>query len=108
MNKPYAVYTQNYRLQGAELHSGGENDPLVYCRIDAEEQLSYDNRGNKLPYSLQISIFGQELDRDNYILEDKDISIRRFSQEICISVLVWANMDDYYAYEQSDKIWVNG
>lgn len=103
MNKPYLVYTSEYSLQGADLYSGGENDPLTDAHIHAMEHLAYDSRGKKLPFSLQVSFPCQP--RDNYLLEEKSVPLIRFDQKVWITVLIWRNLEDYFAYEQSDKIY---
>lgn len=105
MNKPYLVYQSEYSLQGADLYSGGENDPITDATIHAMDNLAFDTRGKKLPFSLQVSILAQDINRCEELLEDKSLPIRRFDQKICITVLVWANLEDYFAYEQSDKIY---
>lgn len=104
MNKPYLVYQSEYSLQGADLYSGGENDPYKDAAIGAFNYFAFDSSGKSLPFSLQTSILAQsDIDRETEFLEDKSLPIRRFDQKICITVLVWETMDDYYAYEQSDK-----
>lgn len=106
MNKPYLVYTSEYSLQGADLYSGGENDPICDATIHAMDHLAFDERGKKLPFSLQTSILAQDINRREEFLEDKVLSFRRFDQKICITVLIWSNLEDYFEYEQSNKIYV--
>lgn len=103
--KPYAMYDSDYMLSGVELYSGGENDPIVDATVYAKDNLAFDAEGNKLPFSLQVCISAQDIDRDVELLEDKPRAYRRWDQKVCVTIIVWRNMYDYMFFENSDSSW---
>lgn len=103
--KPYAIYDSNYMLSGVELYSGGENDPIVDAALYAEENLAFDASGGRLPFSLQVGMPAQDIDREVELLEDKGRVYRRWDQKICVTVIVWSCMDDYMFFESSESSW---
>lgn len=105
--KPYGIYDSNYMLAGVELYSGGENDPIVDATIYARDNLAFDTNGNKLPFSLQVGMSAQDINRDVELLEDKPKTYRRWDQKIQITIYVWKTIEDYMFFENSDIVFVN-
>ncbi len=97
----YKIYTSIFMLQGSELYSGNENDPLVVAECDAMDRLAYDRFGNKLPYSLSVSIFGQEWNRDIAFFEEKELPFRTWDQKIAVHVIVFNSISAKEEYENS-------
>lgn len=105
MNKPLFTNRSVYDLANwGDLYSGGEFDPIVDATLYASDHIAYDSKGNSLFFSLQTSIFGIDIDRNEYLLEDVSKGIRRKGQKICISVLVWNSFEDYLEYENSNEL----
>ncbi len=98
----YQIHTSMFMLQGAELYSGGENDPLLVAEIDAVERLAFDRQGNRLEFSLSLSIFGQEHPRDVSLFEDKGLRYRRWDQKIAVHVIVFNSLEAKEEYELSN------
>ncbi len=98
----YQIHTSIFMLQGAELYSGGENDPLLVAEIDAVERLAFDNKGNRLEFSLSVSIFGQEHNRSISLFEDKELRYRQWDQKIAVHVIVFNSKEAKEKYELSD------
>jgi len=86
--KPYALYDSVYNLQYMELYSGGHLDPIVDASLYAEEHLAFDGAGNRLPFSIQTSLNAQYLDRDRFLLEDKDRKEMRFEQKVTVTIII--------------------
>lgn len=103
--KPYAIYDSNYMLAGVDLYSGGENDPIVDATIYARDNLAYDAKGNRLPFSLQVGMSAQDIDMEVCFLEDKNKTYRRWDQKICVTIYVWSTVEDYIFFESSDSSW---
>lgn len=105
--KPYAVYTSYYNLQTADLYSNGENDPIIDATRWADDHLAFDNKGNKLPFSVSCSIFALDVDRDKELLEDK---LHKFKnvRKIAVHVIVFRTMDDKIIYDFNDKVLIDG
>jgi len=101
--EPHSIHTSYYNLQTADLFSDGENDPIIDATRWADEHLSFDSRGNKLPFSVSCSIFALDVDRDNELLED---CMDRFKnvRRIAVHVIVFRNMDDKIIYDFNDKV----
>jgi hypothetical protein len=107
MNKPLFINRSVYDLANwSDLYSGGEHCPITDATLYAMNHIAFDSNGNNLPFSTLVSIFGQDIDRNECLLEDMSKGIRRRGQKICISVLVWQNMDDYLEYENSNELLV--
>lgn len=47
----------------------------------------------------------QDINRDLGFLEDKPKTYRRWDQKICITIIVWSNIDDYFFFEDSESSW---
>lgn len=105
--KPYAIYDSVYDLQYMELYSGSERDPVVDASLYAADNLAFDTAGNKLPFSIQVGLNAQYLDRDKYFLEDLDKKVMRCSQRVTVTIIVFNNMDDYLWYENGEKTWID-
>jgi len=103
--KPYAIYDSVYDLQYMELYSGGERDPIVDATIYAEDNLAFDSTGSRLPFSLQLGLNAQYLDRSKYLLEDMDRKTMRCNQKITVTVIVWEKLDDYTFFESGETGW---
>jgi hypothetical protein len=104
-NKDYWIHERYSMLQGSELYSGDlDTDPIEQAEFDAHDHIAYDGNGNKLPFSISLSIFGQEIDRREELIENKPKTYRRWDQKICVSIIVFSNMDNYFIYENSDLI----
>jgi len=100
----YRVYTSVFMMEGNDLYSDTDTDPIITAELDAISELAFDDSGNSLPYSISVSIFGQEWDRDNYLFEDKPATYRRWDQKICICVIVFNTQEDKDAYDLSDEL----
>lgn len=103
--KPYGIYDSNYMLAGVDLYSGGENDPIVDVTMYARDNLAFDAKGNKLPFSLQVGMPAQDIDREVGFLEDKSRVYRRWDQKICVTIIVWSTIEDYFFFEDSESSW---
>jgi len=103
--KPYALFDSVYNLQYVELYGGGENDPIVDATLYAKEHLAFDSAGNRLPFSIQVSLNAQYLDRDKMLLEDKSRKTMRLSQLITVTVIVWQTIEDYMFFESDETGW---
>lgn len=103
--KPYAIYDSVYNLQNVELYSGGELDPIVDATTYARDNLAFDSAGNALPFSLQTSFNAQYLNRDKFLLEDKDKKKMRIEQKVTVTIIVWENMEDYFFFESNETSW---
>lgn len=101
--KPYAIYDSVYDLQYMELYSGSEMDPVVDASTYAADNLAFDTSGNKLPFSIQVGLNAQYLDRDKYLLEDLDKRVMRCGQRVTVTIIVFNNMDDYMCHENGEK-----
>lgn len=104
--KPYGIHTSYYNLQTADLYSDGENDPIVDASRYADDHLSFDSRGNKLPFSISCSIFALDIDRNKELLEDKMGKFRNV-RRIAVHVIVFRNMDDKIQYDLNDKVLID-
>lgn len=105
LTKPYETYTSLYQLYWSDLYSGGPDDPIVNATVEAMDNLAYDSNGNKLPFSLEVSIFAQaDVDRSKMFLEEKHKEKRLFDQMIGITVIVFYSMDAYMKYELTGKL----
>lgn len=98
----YQIHTSMFMLQGAELYSGGENDPLLVAEIDAVERLAFDKQGNRLPFSLSLSIFGQEHPREVSLFEEKSLKQRRHDSKLAVHVIVFNSLEAKEEYELSN------
>ena len=105
--KPYAIYDSVYDLQYMELYSGSERDPVVDASLYASDNLAFDTSGNKLPFSVQVGLNAQHLDRSKYLLEDLDKRVVRCGQRVTVTIIVFENMDDYLWYENGEKTWID-
>jgi len=103
--KPYAIYDSVYDLQYMELYSGSERDPVVDASIYAVDNLAFDCFGSKLPFSIQVGLNAQYLDRSKYLLEDMDKRVVRCSQRVTVTIIVWESMDDYMFFESDETGW---
>lgn len=103
--KPYATYSITYNLQHMELFSGGEYDPMVDAKIYAMDNLAYDSSGYRLPFSLQLGLSAQYVDRNKQLLEDKNRKAMRLSQLITVTVIVWQTIKDYMFFESDETGW---
>ena len=103
--KPYAIYDSVYDLQHTELYSGGELDPVVDAKIYAEENLAFDNSGYRLPFSTQVGLNAQYLDRNKNILEDMEKKVVRVTQKVTVTIIVWNCIEDYLFYESDESSW---
>lgn len=99
---PYNTFSTTYMLAGSDLFSGGENDPVIDASVNARDFLAFDANGNKLPFSLQVGLVAQDINRDLELLEDKPKTYRRWDQKVEITIIVFRNMDDYMFFESSD------
>lgn len=43
------------------LYSETEKDPVIIAKMDAEEELAYDQNGNKLPYDIEVIPRGENI-----------------------------------------------
>lgn len=100
----YKVYSSLFMLAGADLYSGEDSDPIVTAELDAICNLAYDGEGNRLPYSISVSIFGQEWDRESSMFEDKELVHRRWEQKIAVHVIVFRDEDSKFMYDNSENI----
>lgn len=100
--KPYSIHDSVYDLQYMELYSGTERDPVVDASTYAADNLAFDCSGNKLPFSIQVGLNAQYLDRDKYLLEDMDKRVVRCSQKVTVTIIVWENIEDYMFYESGE------
>lgn len=105
--KPYAIYNSVYDLQYMELYSGSERDPVVDASTYAADNLAFDCSGNKLPFSIQVGLNAQYLDREKYLLEDLDKKVMRCGQRVTVTIIVFNNMDDYLWYENGERTWID-
>jgi hypothetical protein len=105
--KPYAIYDSVYDLQYMELYSGSERDPVVDASVYADDNLAFDPSGNKLPFSIQVGLNAQYLDRSKYLLEDMDKRVVRCSQRVTVTIIVFNNIDDYLCYENGERTWID-
>ena len=103
--KPYAIYDSVYDLQYMELYSGSERDPVVDASLYAVDNLAFDPSGNKLPFSVQVGLNAQYLDRNKYLLEDLEKRVVRCSQKVTVTIIVWENIDDYMFFESDETGW---
>lgn len=103
--KPYAIFDSVYNLQYMELYSGNERDPVVDASLYAQEHLAFDSSGNKLPFSVQVGLDAQYLNRDKYLLEDMERKVVRCSQRVTVTIIIWENMDDYMFFENDETGW---
>lgn len=103
--KPYAIYDSVYDLQYMELYSGSERDPVVDASLYAADNLAFDTSGNKLPFSIQVGLNAQYLDRSKYLLEDLDKRVVRCGQRITVTVIVWQTIEDYMFFESDETGW---
>ena len=97
--KPLGIYDSVYDLQHTELYSGGELDTVIDASLYAMEHLAFDTEGNRLPFSLQVSLNAQYLNRECAILEDKKRKYMRLEQKVTITIFVWENMSDCLLFE---------
>jgi len=103
--KPYGIYDSVYDLQYMELYSGSERDPVVDASVYAADNLAFDTSGNRLPFSVQVGLSGQYLDRDKYLLEDMDKRVVRCSQKVTVTIIVWSCIEDYMFFESDETGW---
>lgn len=104
--KPYALFDSVYNLQYVELYGGGENDPIIDASLYAQEHLAFDSAGNRLPFSIQVSLNAQYLDRDKMLLEDKGRKTMRFEQLVILTVIVFSCVEDYMWFESGNRPWM--
>lgn len=104
--KPYGIYESVYDLQYMELYSGSERDPVVDASVYAADNLAFDTSGGKLPFSVQVGLSGQYLDRDKYLLEDMDKRVVRCSQKVTVTIIVFSCIEDYMWYENGERTWI--
>jgi hypothetical protein len=97
------AYNAIYSLANMEPFSGGIDDPMVIADMDANDYIAFDNRGNKLPYLVRMSIFAHEIDRDVMLLEDLDKAIRRHDQRICVSILLFETEEEKNKYLEQEQ-----
>jgi hypothetical protein len=88
-----------------ELFSDGEYDPMVDAKIYAMDNLAYDSAGYRLPFSLQLGLSAQYVDRNKQLLEDKNRKTMRLSQLITVTVIVWQTIEDYLFFESDETGW---
>ncbi len=104
--KPYALYDSVYNLQYMELYSGGELDPIVDAMIEANNNLAYDSAGNRLPFSIQVGLNAQYVNRDRDLLEHKGRRNMRMDQLITLTVIVFNTIEDYLWFESGNRPWI--
>tara|TARA_B110000503_G_scaffold25870_1_gene40821 strand:- start:338 stop:679 length:342 start_codon:yes stop_codon:yes gene_type:complete len=100
----YKVYTSVFMMEGCDLYSDTDTDPIITAELDAISELAFDGEGNSLPYSISVSIFGQEWDRENYLFEDKPATFRRWDQKVAVHVIVFNSEIDKRLYDCNDKV----
>jgi hypothetical protein len=100
----YRVFTSVFMMMGCDLYSDTDTDPLITAELDAVSELAFDSEGNSLPYSISVSIFGQEWDRENYLFEDKPLTYRRWEQKIAVHVIVFNSEIDKRLYDCNEQI----
>ena len=100
----YRVYSSVFMLAGSDLYSDTDTDPLIAAELEAICNLAYDNNGNRLPYSISVSIFGQEWDRDVSMFEEKELVNRRWDQKLAVHVIVFNSLEDKEEYDNSENI----
>lgn len=105
--KPYALYDSVYDLQYMELYSGSERDPVVDASLYAYDNLAFDSERNRLPFSVQVGLNAQYLDRDRCLLEDLDKRVVRCSQKVTVTIIVFNCMEDYLWYENGERTWID-
>jgi hypothetical protein len=105
--KPYAIYDSVYDLQYMELYSGSERDPVVDASVYAADNLAFDPSGNKLPFSIQVGLNAQYLDRSKYLLEDLEKRVVRCSQKVTVTIIVFNTVEDYLWYENGERTWID-
>lgn len=91
-------YNAIFSLANVDLFSGTERDPMVIAQIDAEDFVAIDNIGNRLPYHIELSIFGIEINRDEMFIEDLDRTLLRHDQRICVSIVVFETEEEKAKY----------
>ena len=100
----YRVFTSVFMMEGSDLYSDTDTDPLITAELDAMCELAFDDNGNRLPYSISVSIFGQEWDRDNYLFEDKPLTYRRWDQKLAVHVIVFNSEIDKRLYDCNEEV----
>ena len=103
--KPYGLYNITYNLQHMELYSDGELDPVIDAKVYAMDNLAYDNEGYRLPFSIQVGLPAQYVNRDKQLLEDKNKKAMRLAQLVTVTVIVWSSMQDYLFFESDESGW---
>jgi len=69
------------------------------------DNLAYDSSGYRLPFSLQLGLSAQYVDRNKQLLEDKNRKAMRLSQLITVTVIVWQTIEDYMFFESDETGW---
>lgn len=101
------TYTSIYNLQHTNLYSGDVDDPIIDAAIYAMDTLAKDRFGNALPFHIETSIFAQDINREDVLLEDKPIRCRRIDQRVAITVYVFSSLEAYNKYLNKEKLKTN-
>jgi len=93
-----AVLTTLMFMEGHELFSGGDKDPVSAGHMFADI-VAKDDFGRCLPYDITVSIFPVDtIDRDICMVEDMCPRRRRAVQKIAVHIVVFENMEFYEKY----------
>ena len=101
------IYTSVMFLDGLELYSGGENDPVTMAHMNAD-YMARDEWGRALPYDVTISVFAcGSVDRDRMLVEDICPMRRRITQKIGVHLVVFKDLWSYERYMEEENCLIN-
>ena len=101
------IYTSVMFLDGMELYSGGELDPVSMAHMNAD-YMARDEWGRALPYDVTISVFAcGSVDRERMLVEEICPMRRRITQKIGVHLVVFDNLVAYERYMEEGNCLIN-
>lgn len=97
-----AVYTTYLFLDGCNLFSGDDTDPVNWAMMDAYN-VAKDDNGRDLPFDVTISLPAICFDRDSFLVEDLSRMKRAMNQKVCVHIVVFKDLSSYTEYMESNN-----
>jgi hypothetical protein len=98
----FAVYTMTTFLEGTDLFSGKDDDPINWAYMNAYN-LAKDDVGRDLPYDVTVSIPAIHFNRMEMFIEDMSKMKMRINQKVCVHLVVFKDFCAYNEYVQSNN-----
>lgn len=98
----HAVYTSTTFLEGTDLYSGKDDDPINWAYMNAYE-LAKDDFGRDLSYDVTVSIPAIHFNRMEMFIEDMSRMRMRINQKVCVHLVVFKDLEYYNRYIESNN-----